>query len=94
MTAKWGFCTILVLCLTLCVVGCRTTRPDVKPPKSVERLVEPPPGALASGDYPRAAHDKMVDTARQAMDAKTGVIIPTRGGMGPGQGMAGPGGGR
>ncbi len=93
MPAKWGTCTILAICLALCVVGCRTTRPEVKPAKTVERLVEPPPGVLTSGDYPAAALDKVTDPARNAMDMKNSGVIPTRGAMMPGaKGGAGPGG--
>lgn len=88
MTAKWGICTILAFCLALGIVGCRTPRPEVKPAKLAERLVEPPPGVLASGDYPAAALDKLQDPARNAVDTKNG-IIPARGSMMPGQGMSG-----
>ena len=97
MVAKWGTCAVLALCLILGAVGCRTTRPDVKPAKTAERLVDPPKGTLDTPEYPKQAFDKMEDTQRQAIDLKNMGVIPTRGAMMPGGqgmsgGMSGPGG--
>ena len=92
MTAKWGSCAILVICLAL-LVGCRNTQPNLKPEKTPEKLVDPPQEArYDTPGYPRQAFDKPIDPMRNAFDAKaTPGVTPTRGSMGPGGGMGGNG---
>ena len=91
MTAKWGSCAILALCLAI-LVGCRTPQPDLKPAKVAEKLVDPPQDArYDTAGYPKQAYDKQVDPARNAMDAKMNPGV-TPAGMGSrGAGTSSPG---
>lgn len=93
MSAKWGACAILALCLALSA-GCRTPQPNLKPEKTPEKLVDPPQEArFDSPGYPKQAWDKPVDPFRSAFEAKTTPgVMPTRGTMVPGAGMGGPNG--
>jgi hypothetical protein len=90
MTAKWGSCAILAVCLAL-LVGCRTPQPVLKPNKVAEKLVDPPQDRrYDSPGYPKQAYDKLDDPAQRAMDAKnTPGVMPTRGSMTPGGGLPG-----
>ena len=93
MTAKWGSCTILALCLVVLLAGCRTTQPDVKPAKTPEKLVAPPLGMYGSPQMPALAFDKQDDPARRLMDLKAIGVVPASGsGSMGGPGMGGPGG--
>ncbi len=84
MTAKWGICIILFALVAL-APGCRTAAPDLKPKDlKKEQLVEPPPGRYNTPEYPKQAFSPMVDPGKDAMDAKTDVNMPGRGGMTPG----------
>jgi hypothetical protein len=88
MTAKWGSCIILMICLAI-LGGCRTPQPELKPAKTAEKLVEPPrEDRFDSPGYPKAAYEKMVDPAVKLMDTKNGVT-PTRGSMIPNAGGVG-----
>jgi hypothetical protein len=85
MTAKWGRCIILAICLAF-MAGCKTPQPVLKPDKTPEQLVSPPPGArYDTPAYPKQAFDKVEDPGTRAMDAKNGMM-PTRGSMVPGMG--------
>jgi hypothetical protein len=42
MSANWGSCPILAVCLAL-LAGCRTAPPVLEPEKTAQKLVEPPP---------------------------------------------------
>jgi hypothetical protein len=85
MTAKWGSCALLAVCLAL-LVGCRTPQPVLKPDKVAETLVEPPQDRrYDSAGYPKQAFDKLTDPAVQAMNEKnTPGVSPSRGGASPG----------
>jgi hypothetical protein len=87
MTAKWGSCIALAICLAL-LVGCRSSQPDLKPKVAAQKLVEPPQDArYDSPGYPKQAYDKMVDPVRNAFESKnTPGVMPTRGSMAPGMG--------
>ena len=90
MSAKWGSCAILVICLAF-LAGCRTTQPDLKPGKVAEKLVEPPQEArYDSAGYPRQAYEKVIDPGLRSMDTKN-AVMPTRGSMMPGAGGMGGG---
>jgi hypothetical protein len=89
MIGKWGSCVLLVGSLAL-LVGCRTTQPDLKPPKTEEQLVSPPPDArYATSVYPNQAYDQD-KTKLTSLDGKgpNGMGMG-RGGMGPGAGGVG-----
>ena len=89
MTAKWGSCAVLVVCLTL-MLGCRTPQPNLKPEKAPEKLVEPPQEArYDSSAYPKLAFDTEVDPGRAALDNKNTPGGPGKGGMTPSGGMGG-----
>lgn len=88
MTAKWGSCVILMICLAF-LGGCRTPQPELKPPKSAEVLNVPPrEDRYDSPGYPKAAYEKMVDPAIRLMDTNNGVA-PGRSSMIPNAGGAG-----
>ena len=88
MTAKWGSCAVLAICLVL-LIGCRTPQPVVKPPPPPERFVAPPNETrYESTGYPKAAFDPPVDPVKRAQDQK---INPANMGRGGGTGMM-PGG--
>ncbi|MBI2805406.1 MAG: hypothetical protein HYX68_10555 [Planctomycetes bacterium] len=91
MTAKWGSCIVLMFFLAMLAVGCRTTQPDVKPPKERERLVSPPPGTLEQPGYPKAAFDAPANPLANFNDMKN-LGPGGRGGMMPSSGMSGVGG--
>ena len=79
MTAKWGMCAIVAVCLAL-PIGCRTAQPVLKPDKMPEKLVEPPQEArYESSGYPKQAYDKAVDPVRNPFESKTPGVMPTRG---------------
>jgi hypothetical protein len=83
MTAKWGSCAVLVVCLAL-MFGCRTPQPNLKPDKVKEQLIEPPPDArYDSSAYPKQAFDKAVDPGKAALDAKNTPGMASKGGMMP-----------
>jgi hypothetical protein len=84
MAAKWGTCTILALCLVVLVVGCRTTQPNLKPPKTAERLVDPP-DRLSTAGIRKEALDAPEDPNAKAMEFKQ-MGAPGGGRMGPGAG--------
>ena len=87
MTAKWGSCAILALCLAV-MAGCRTPTPNLKPAKTAEVLVSPPVGEQRydTAGYPKQAFDKMDDPALKMMDMKNGVM-PQRGSTMPAGGV-------
>ncbi len=86
MTAKWGSCMALAICLAI-LGGCRTPQPNLKPDKTAEKLVEPPrEDRFDTPGYPKAAYDKMIDPGLKAMDTKNGVM-PTRGSAMPNAGI-------
>ena len=88
MTAKWGTCIILAICLAV-MAGCRTQQPVLKPDKEREQLVSPPPGSrYDTPALPKQAFDKPEDPGMRAIDAKNGMM-PTRGSMLPGVGNMG-----
>jgi hypothetical protein len=83
MTAKWGSCAILVVCLAF-MFGCRTPQPDLKPAKEPERFVLPPQEArYDSPTYPQQAFDSPADPGKKALDAKSTPGMPQRGSMMP-----------
>ena len=82
MTAKWGTCTFLALFLVVLLIGCRTTQPNLKPPKTAEKLVEPP-DRLSTAGMRKEAFDALEDPNARAMDFKQ---------MGAPGGRVGPGG--
>jgi hypothetical protein len=70
MTAKWGICACVVVCLAL-LAGCRTPQPVLKPDKEAEKLVEPPNMTkYSTTGLPDQAFDKPEDPGKKAMDAK------------------------
>jgi hypothetical protein len=87
MTAKWGSCIALAICLAI-LAGCRTPEPKLKPEKAAEVLNDPPQEArFDSPGYPKQAYDKQIDPIKNAFDAKTTPgVAPTRGMMTPGMG--------
>ena len=89
MTAKWGSCAVLVVCLAL-MFGCRTTQPVLKPDKTPETLVEPPQEArYDSSAYPKQAFDKLADPGKALLDAKNTPGAPSKNAMTPTGGMGG-----
>jgi hypothetical protein len=87
MTAKWGSCITLALCAAF-LAGCKTPQPELKPAKTAEQFVAPPPDArYDSAAYPKQAFDKMEDPGLKLMDAKNGM--PARSGGMPSAGMGG-----
>ena len=94
MTARWGSCAVLAICLAL-LIGCRTPQPVVKPPTPPERYVAPPNEArYETTGYPKAAFDPPVDPVKRALDTKINPASMGRGGGGggmmPGAGSMGP----
>jgi hypothetical protein len=89
MTLNWGSCIVLFGCLAL--LGCRTTPPNLKPPKAPEVLTPPASEArYDSPDYPKQAFSQPDDPGkRMIMDGKN---QPGGGGMGGMGGMGRPGG--
>ena len=91
MTANWASCTILALCMMFAGAGCRTTQPNLKPPETAERLVEPP-SRLETPGYPKLAFDTPDDQARKVLDIRAAGGVPARNMMQGGPGMSGMGG--
>ena len=88
MTAKWGSCAILAICLAM-MVGCRTQVPNLKPETAKEQFVSPPAGGhYDTAGYPKQAFENMVDPALKMMDSKNGMM-PQRGGNMMPAGMTG-----
>jgi hypothetical protein len=87
MTAKWGSCTIVALCLIVFLVGCRTTQPDLRPPKTAQKLVDPP-DRLSTAGIRNEAFDKLEDPGARAMDLNK-MGAPGGRGARPGGGMPG-----
>ncbi len=86
MTAKWGSCAILAICLSL-LFGCRTLQPNVKPDSDPERFASPPEeGRYERPGYPKAAYDAPIDPVKRNLDAKGGMPSMGRGGGMPGMG--------
>ena len=84
MNAKWGW-TIQIGCLAmLFLTGCKTSRPDLKPPKQAE--VFNPPYATISPNYPKAAFN--TDDASKQMLLDPGGVLPARSMSGPGMSPA------
>src|SRR5262245_7493986 len=85
MTARWGICGCLAICLAISA-GCRTTQPDLRPKKEPEQLVAPPAlTKYSTTGLPDQAFDKMTDPDAKAMEAK----LPGAGGRS--NGMTGAG---
>jgi hypothetical protein len=86
MNAKWGWITQTGILAMLFVVGCKSSQPDLKPPKQAE-VFNPPP-ANVSPFYPKQAFN--------TDDSKPMGLDPGRAtsGRGGGNGMQGmnPGG--
>jgi len=93
MTAKWGSCAMLAICLAI-LAGCRTAQPDLKPVDiDKERFAGPPmEGRYESSAYPKAAFDTPTDPSKRMFDDKGGGVMPARGGGGGMPGMGGAGG--
>ena len=90
MSAKWGICVLLVALLGL-AAGCRTPQPNLKPEKTAERLVGPPPNTYMASQLPKQAFSTQSDPAAATLDAKNNAnMMPTRGSMMPGSGGMGP----
>lgn len=87
MTAKLGICVLLVALLALST-GCRTPQPNLKPEKTVEQLVAPPPGTYMRSTLPKQAFSPPEDPGRFALDPKSPGAMPTRGSMSGGPGMS------
>jgi hypothetical protein len=88
MTARWGICACLALCLALSA-GCRTPQPVLKPPPEQEKLNDPPAlTKYSTTGYPDQAFDKLADPTKTAFDAKlpngAGSRGMTSGAMGQG----------
>ncbi len=49
MNVRWGSLTPLALLLILLTVGCRSTRPDLKPAKEPE-ILNPPPVSIVGNN--------------------------------------------
>jgi hypothetical protein len=93
MNSKWTCLTaIIAIPLALFLGGCKTSQPDLKPPKEPERLVPPPENI--NNNYPKQAMN--FDAQGKGVDPNT--VLPTRGmggaggpSMGGAGGMAPPG---
>ena len=93
MTAKWGGCAILVICLMV-LAGCRTPQPNLKPEDiKKEQFVQPPMEArYESSAYPKQAFDTAADPAKRAFeDMKNAGVMPARGSAGMPSMGGGPG---
>ena len=90
MTAKWGSCAMLAICLAI-LAGCRTAQPNLKPDTTKEQFVLPPMGDARydTSVYPKQAFETPTDPNRIRFDDKGGGVMPARGGGMPGMGGAG-----
>ena len=92
MTAKWGNCALLVVCLAI-LAGCRTPQPNLKPEIPKEQLVSPPQDTrYETSTYPKQAFDTPTDPSKRMQDDMKNGVTPTRGGGG-GMGGGSMGGG-
>ena len=77
MAGRRGIVPILFLCLTL-IAGCRTGPPDLAPPRSAERMVEPPrESRYDQSDSPREALDRTGESRTMADAPRS--LLPTGG---------------
>jgi hypothetical protein len=87
MTARWGICACLALCLALSA-GCRTPQPVLKPEPEKEVLTDPPAlTKYSTTGYPEQAFDKLADPTKASLDSKLAGNGPRGGMMAPGMGQ-------
>jgi hypothetical protein len=92
MNMQWGWIARTGALLLLLVVGCRSTQPDLKPPKQPE-VFNPPSEHANLVSYPKQAFNNLDDPSkRSGMD--TAGFVPSRtmqpasfGGPTPGGGL-------
>jgi hypothetical protein len=92
MNAKWGWMTQIGLLAILLLAGCKSSQPDLKPPKQAE--VFNPPSENINPNYPKQAFN---DDPSRRMGLDPGGVTPARGssiggpGVNPGGSFGGPG---
>ena len=88
MSMRWLWLASLGLLAAL-GVGCRTTQPDLKPPKQPEVFNAPPTNF--SNNYPKQAFNNDDPAKRFGLDpAGPGGVMPAKG-MSPSANFGGPG---
>jgi hypothetical protein len=89
MTARWGSCVIVAICLALCA-GCRTPQPVLKPTAVKEQYVSPPrEDRYDVAGYPTRAFDKLEDPMRRGTDPRMNPGVMRAGGTSTNMGMPG-----
>jgi hypothetical protein len=96
VTARTRLWTDLGCALLLVVIGCKSTQPDLRPPKQPDVLYKPPDEArYNSPAYPKQALAQSDDPTKKwnPSGAGGGSAMPSRGMGGGGMGGGGMGGG-
>ncbi len=77
MNVRWGWITPLAMLLVVLTVGCKSTRPDLKPAKEPEVLNPPPASIVGNNVYPKQAYNTDDPAKRLGLDP--GQVMPARG---------------
>ena len=87
MSMRWLWLAQIGLLATIVITGCRTTQPDLKPPKQPEVFSGPP--ANFNNNYPKQAFNSDDPAKRLGLDPNN--ITPAKGMASPGGSFGGPG---